>query len=835
MTELNSKTPEVSAEICSLHANALIGWVRSPEQPSKRWAIAVNIDGQQYSLAYADQFIEQSPGDGCHGFRVLIDDRTLNSAKSVTITLANSDDILDTLNLSPAMVDRSEKLMSRVIWQPGLCLHGWLVDKSEPSKPQQVYVFEGENKIASVRPNRWENIDGSYVEAGFLINLPFSLADGKQHTLKITNSNGQELQGSPIVVQEWPRGLQHLLQHPSEQSLALLSKQIDNYQRLLPSSVRMLDYKKWLEVYQPGYHLQSANAVVNTEATTKIIGKKGKGNKSSYIKTASAAASNKSIGIIWLGGLPNPLPHTVYAQIEHFSYQADDQSSYVDVLNQALNKVDWLIQLPVEIQLTKNALDRIAQHLDDSFVQVLYSDFSFTSSLNGFKRIQTAFLPAFDSDRLWQQDYLFGGGVCAVRSELIQSLSSMPLGLPAQPGSLSYALAYVIHFKQYEAFVMHLPEPLLHRHEHWPEYVTDANLQSREQYLSQVDDAMMLSRVLNSEHLSLTRQLKVYPDLTLIMPTRNGLKLVRKCLETFFELTDYPAHVTILIIDNQSDDSHAIDFFEEQESIGARSIGRGTAEVKVAKYPYPFNYSSINNFGVDLAETELIGLLNNDIEILHSDWLERMVALLQRNDTGIVGAKLLWPNGMVQHGGVIGGQYDGLAGHIGNEWHQDDDGYLGMNQVTQRFTMVTAACLLMRKADFLQVGGLDERAYPVAFNDVDLCLKIRRLNKAVVWTPNASLIHAESASRGKDDQPEKAARAQREQTQLRQSWLSALMQDPAYNPNLSLNLVNAPYTALALPPRERTLRNNQIWLKPIQLRKEEPNLEIQPSFVKEIP
>jgi GT2 family glycosyltransferase len=167
---------------------------------------------------------------------------------------------------------------------------------------------------------------------------------------------------------------------------------------------------------------------------------------------------------------------------------------------------------------------------------------------------------------------------------------------------------------------------------------------------------------------------------------------------------------------------------------------------------------------------------------------------------------------MVQHGGVIGGQYGGLAGHVGNHWHSDDPGYLFMNHLTQRFSAVTAACLLLRKTDYTAVNGLNPRAFPVAFNDVDLCLKLRRRGLSVVWTPNARLIHAESATRGKDDAPEKAARAQREMAMLREHWGNALLNDPAYNPNLALDVHTPPFTALALPPRTGTARTNALKL-----------------------
>ena len=182
-----------------------------------------------------------------------------------------------------------------------------------------------------------------------------------------------------------------------------------------------------------------------------------------------------------------------------------------------------------------------------------------------------------------------------------------------------------------------------------------------------------------------------------------------------------------------------------------------------------------------------------------------MVAQALRPGVGAVGAKLLWPNMMVQHGGVVVG-VNGLAAHTGNSLEQRDAGYLGTNQITRRQSAVTAACLLLRKSVFDSVGGLNERAYPVAFNDVDLCLKIQQQGLHVLWCASARLIHAESASRGKDLSPEKMARATREQNHFRSTWSSPEKSDPYYHPNLSIDYLSGPYGGLAFPPRDVATR-----------------------------
>src|SRR5690606_4552276 len=162
-----------------------------------------------------------------------------------------------------------------------------------------------------------------------------------------------------------------------------------------------------------------------------------------------------------------------------------------------------------------------------------------------------------------------------------------------------------------------------------------------------------------------------------------------------------------------------------------------------------------------------------------SDWLKIMVAQLLQPGVGAVGAKLTWHNQMVQHGGVVMG-INGLVSHAGNGLHQHDAGYLGLNQVARAQSAVTAACLLTHKKSYMRAGGLDEARFPVAFNDVDLCLRLREAGENVVWVPFAQLIHAESASRGKEDTASKIARSHREKQQFLQIWMQSEHHDPYY-------------------------------------------------------
>jgi GT2 family glycosyltransferase len=208
--------------------------------------------------------------------------------------------------------------------------------------------------------------------------------------------------------------------------------------------------------------------------------------------------------------------------------------------------------------------------------------------------------------------------------------------------------------------------------------------------------------------------------------------------------------------------------------------------VKIVIWNKPFNYASINNFAVNFAAGEFLLFLNNDTEVINPDWLERLLEHAQRPDVGAVGAKLYYHDDKIQHAGVIIG-IGGVAGHSHKFFPREADGYMGRAKVIQNLSAVTAACMMMRKEVFEEIGGFDE-GYPYAFNDVDLCMKIREKGYLIVWTPYAQLYHYESKSRGYEDIPEKRERFKKEIEYFQKKWKLIFDKgDPYYNPNLTLD------------------------------------------------
>jgi GT2 family glycosyltransferase len=226
---------------------------------------------------------------------------------------------------------------------------------------------------------------------------------------------------------------------------------------------------------------------------------------------------------------------------------------------------------------------------------------------------------------------------------------------------------------------------------------------------------------------------------------------------------------------------------------------------RVVQLDIPFNYSTLNNYGVTQSHGEIIALVNNDIEVINREWLSEMVSLAISPATGAVGAKLYYSDTKLQHGGVILG-IGGVAGHSHKYFQKHTPGYFGRLIHRQNLSAVTAACLVVRKEVYCEVGGLDEQNLAVAFNDVDFCLRLSDAGYRNIWTPHAELYHHESVSRGAEDTIEKQTRFSNEVSYMQKRWGERLVFDPAYNPNLTLEHENF---ALAFPPRRKSQIQDQ--------------------------
>jgi GT2 family glycosyltransferase len=445
--------------------------------------------------------------------------------------------------------------------------------------------------------------------------------------------------------------------------------------------------------------------------------------------------------------------------------------------------------------LSQHALYEVAVALNKSpSLDIIYSD---EDQIDASGRRQ---MPYFKTD--WNIDLLLGHNMIShlgvYRRALLESVGGFREGFE---GSQDYDVALRCADATVPDRICHIPTILYHRRRsHGPASFSEGELQECSQ--------AALRAI--SEHLDRCNELgeaKPHPVLphwsrvirpiptpaplvSLIVPTRDRADLLGMCVNGLLDHTDYPA-IELLIVDHASERPETFELFDELKS---------DPRVRILPYSGPFNYSAMNNMAVAQARGSIVGLVNNDIDVINSSWLSEMVALAILDDVGAVGAKLLFPDGRVQHAGVVLG-VGGAANYFNHLAKRSDVGYFGRNVLTSSVSAVTAACLIVRKSVFDEVGGLNEADLAVAFNDIDFCLKVMKKGYRNVWTPHAELYHHESASRGAEDTPEKTERFQREIDYMWKTWGPELAHDPFYNDNFSLDLGGC--FQLAFPPRRQ--------------------------------
>jgi GT2 family glycosyltransferase len=287
------------------------------------------------------------------------------------------------------------------------------------------------------------------------------------------------------------------------------------------------------------------------------------------------------------------------------------------------------------------------------------------------------------------------------------------------------------------------------------------------------------------------------PLVSVIIPTRDRADVLGKCLGGLLVATDYPA-LEVIVADNDSCEPATFRLFDRLAC---------DPRVRILPCPGPFNYSAINNTAIAQSRGEILLLLNNDILIRQPDWLTNMVAQAVRPEVGAVGARLLYENGTIQHAGVIlgVGAIEPVAGHVYERVAADAPGHLNHLRIARNTSAVTAACLAMRRTVFDEVGGFDEKNLPVAFNDVDLCLKVGQRGYQIICTPQAELTHLESISRGSDLRPEAIERFKRDIAHMKRTWGRQIESDPHYGPNFHKVVVDY---SLAFPPSRK-----KTWLR----------------------
>jgi GT2 family glycosyltransferase len=467
---------------------------------------------------------------------------------------------------------------------------------------------------------------------------------------------------------------------------------------------------------------------------------------------------------------------------------AVELSTWLETFNTPLASAPaaWVLHLRAGDVLPVHALYQWGSAISNQpDAVVIYSD---DDEINvAGERVAPRFKPDWSLAHLRATNYL--GNAVAVRADALASVGGLDEATCRH--GLFDKILQVIDLK--EENVIHLPAVLLHNGDDDHADAAASEMHAVQRHLVRRGIAAAVSPTLTGCR-RIRYQLPTSPPLvSIIIPTRDGLEILRRCVDSVLAKTTY-ARYEILIIDNQSRDPAALTYLHE---IAAHPA------VRVILFDRPFNFSAINNFAAAEARGELLCLLNNDTEVITPDWLEEMVGNLLQDQVGVVGAKLFYPDGRVQHAGDTVGP-GGCANHLHNGIARDDPGYCNRAVVAQDLAAVTAACLLTRRDLYLELGGLDARWLRVAFNDVDYCLRVRSAGWRVVWTPHAELYHHESVSRGKNDNWRKILRSEFEVAVMRRRWRHVMRNDPFYNPNLN-------YRQPDFTPG-RTLRIRKPWL-----------------------
>ena len=394
------------------------------------------------------------------------------------------------------------------------------------------------------------------------------------------------------------------------------------------------------------------------------------------------------------------------------------------------------------------------------------------------------FEPHFKSD--WNRDLFYSHNYITHLSVLDRSLVKAVGGFRSSvEGSQDYDLLLRCIARVGNREIVHIPHILYH----WraiegstaltssaKDYTTEAGLKALQDFFAAtpLDVKVTKSGLANCYRVIWPLPVPA-PLVSLLIPTRDGYALLKQCIESIVSKTTY-AHYEIVVLNNQTACQNTLKYFE---------VLKRSPNIRVVDYDQPFNYSAMNNMGAAHARGTILGLINNDIEVISPEWLDEMVRQVSRPDIGCVGAKLLYPDDRIQHAGVVLG-IGGVAGHSHKYFSNQNPGYFSRLRLTQNYSAVTAAAMLVRKSVFEEVGGLEENHLRVAFNDIDFCLKVREAGYRNLWTPYAELYHHESVSRGHEDTPEKQARFRKEIEFMQGKWGEQLSCDPCYSPNLTL-------------------------------------------------
>lgn len=438
--------------------------------------------------------------------------------------------------------------------------------------------------------------------------------------------------------------------------------------------------------------------------------------------------------------------------------------------------------------LAPNALYEIVRALDeDRTLDAVYTDEDkVTTELD--EHFQPHLKPDFNLDLLRSNNYICHFFV--VRRSIVQKVGGF-----RQEFDGAQDHDFIFRCIETAEKVGHIPEILYHWRTHKAStadnpaskmYAFDAGKRAIEAHLKRTGTEGTVSHTPDLGFFRVKYPVQGQPLVSIIIPNKDEKETLKACIDSIREKTEYPNY-EIIIVENNSTTDEIFQYYKELSQ---------DPRIRLLRWKKEFNYSAINNYGVRHANGEYLLFLNNDVTVITPGWIKELLGVCQRSEVGAAGVKLIYPDDTIQHAGCVIG-LGGIAGHMFVDMPANRTGYLHKASILQDMSAVTAACMMMKRTAFEEAGGFTEKL-SVAFNDVDLCLKVRKNHKLIVYDPYVQLYHMESKTRGAEDNKEKVRRFQEEIEYMRCQWIDILKKgDPYYNKNLSLTKWN--YSLRPLP------------------------------------
>lgn len=678
-------------------------------------------------------------------------------------------------------------------------IEGWAIDKS----PVKVRFITGngnelpvEKKYRKDLYSSWPELNEEDLNAGFKVTVPKEEANNYPWKLIFEYSHGvfeRQFTKRTSVKESWKadggvkRAIARSYEIAREQGIRALVSRL--YFEIKSGRVKTLAYQKWIEKLEPDkeelkneseqYKKIERNKLILFSIVVPVYKPAEKHLKALIDSIKNQTYENWELVLADAGG--NSFAHLTSGDNRVRYIPLQKNAGISANTNEAIKnaKGDWIVFVDHDDTIAPDALFRIFNAIEkNTDVGYVYTDEDKISS-DGKKRYEPVFKTDYNPDLLCSLNYI--SHLSAAKKDLLDKVGYLN---PDYDGAQDYDLTLRCTEKLRDDQIIHIPEVLYH----WRStgkstaadqenklYAFEAGERAVQAHLARMGIPATVTELSRHGRYRVHYNWDEHPLVSVIIPNKDHIDDLKRCIDSIVEKTTYPNY-EIIIVENNSTEQKTFDYYKKIQA---------DQRIRIIKYEGTFNFSAINNFGVANAKGDYYLLLNNDTEVISPEWMSEMTDICMRKDVGIVGAKLYYPDGTIQHAGVIIG-IGGVAGHAFKYFPHAHPGTADRLLVCQDYSAVTAACMLVKREAFEKAGGLTED-FAVAFNDVDFCMKVGKLGYRIVFTPFAELTHYESKSRGTEDTAEKQERFRGEVELFLDRWGDFVKKgDPYYNKHYSL-------------------------------------------------